>query len=182
MPCPPCKLTVPIVSIAWARHILGQLTNAERTSLIEPSIAWLVEQHEGLQVYEGILDRDYTQEERKEIAFDQGVVADLPCPFVALDECPIKRLGIGYTYESEYGRVEYLWLPTIAMRELDRSTLRSLIRQHAVADAKAAFATRPEQFVYRGVPTAEDTLNGSNGSLPMASDPVIASMAGTMDT
>lgn len=182
MPCPPCKPTVPIVSIAWARHILGQLTNAERMSLIEPSIAWLVEQHEGLQMYEGILDRDYTPAERKDIAFDQGVIADLPCPFIALDKCPITRLGIGYTYGSEYGRGEYLWLPAIIMRELDRSTLRSLIQQHAVADAKVAFATRPEQFICRDMPTAEDTLNGNSGSLPMASDPIIASMAGTMDT
>lgn len=160
MPCPPCQYTVPAVSPGLVAEALERLLPTQRTAILVSTLAWLIERHDGLQMFEGITGRPYTNEEKKQIAFDQSAVESLPCPYHEGEKCLIGGLGPKFTYAQEYDKGPYGWLPTLVARALDIVTFRELCKRHFIADAKIALMTRTTEFPTRGMPTAEDVLSG----------------------
>ncbi len=180
--CPPCQFTVPAVSAQIARELVDGLDPSTKANALVLALCWLTESHPGLTVYHGIVGRPYADDERREIALDEGVVSDLTCPFMdtdAPDACLIGGLGPNYTSEGEAARAPYGWLPMMLCRALDRHTLVELVKHRYVADAKVATLARNRIFPERGAPSADDLVNKKAGydGLPPGTDLVNMELA-----
>ena len=69
--------------------IIATEARLDRDELCRLSLGWLSSGNSGLEMFEGITDRDYTARERERLAVDRVKAQALPCPFhlpEALDE------------------------------------------------------------------------------------------------
>ena len=140
--CPGCP-TVPVISRAVVYWLLRRIPEEQRKALMVKAMEWLTQRHEGLEIYAGICGRAYTDEEKRAIAQETGVVAELPCPFVANGAgCVLGPL-------PTRGRPPFGWLPTLMAAAGARPLMRELARQGAIADAKIALLARHEHFLTR---------------------------------
>lgn len=144
--CPGCP-QVPVVSEKLARTVLKRV--AERGKPLIAALQWLVQPHEGLEVYLGVVGREYTQEERDAIAVETQAAAALPCPFQEDGQCMIGGLGPHYNRVEETGQAPYGWLPTLVAREWAIDDFRGFVRSRQVADVKVALMNRNEGFLSR---------------------------------
>ena len=79
--------------------------------------------------------------QRIAIAEEVGIVAQLPCPFVVEGQCAIGGCasGPGWMAEAEIvrtRRAQFGFLPAQLLKAIDPQTLRYLVSQHQIADAK----------------------------------------------
>ncbi len=142
MTCPQCP-RVPIVSQYITICLLRSMNQAQRQAVLISSMAWLLERHPGLVLYEGINGRPYTSDEQRAIALETGLVEELPCPFQGTDGlCTINGLGPHFNQAEEPGRPPFVFLPTAIVRMLAPNELRHLVQAQTIADAKLMLLTR----------------------------------------
>ncbi len=143
--CPDCP-TVPVVSQRLADVVTKRLPVSRQAAVLIAAMAWLVERHVGLTLYEGINGRPYTDTEKDAIGAETGLVAGLPCPFVSEKGCTLGGLGAGYSIIKDSGRPPYAWLPVWITRAYALADYRILVRHRNIADAKVALLTRNSVF------------------------------------
>jgi len=131
---------------------------AKRSQILIAAFEWLTRRDPGVECYEGITGRAYTTKEKDTIALDHGVIANLPCPFHAVDGCMLGGLGPHYNCADEVGHATYGWLPTMVARYLDREQLRDLARMRAIADGKISLLTRNDVFYSHDHSSGRDTV------------------------
>ncbi len=139
--------SVPVISAFRAVKILALIPKERRQQILQAAMAWLTERHEGIESYNGIVSRKYTNQEKDTIAVDTAAVAGLSCPFMTIDGCLLGGLGPHYNRAEETGKQPYLFLPMAVAREWAREDIKELVSRGYVADAKVAFLTRNEAFL-----------------------------------
>lgn len=171
--CRDCP-NVPIVSYPAGLAVCARLlmlSGKQRAAVIDASVDWLTHKHDGLELYEGIAGRPYTDAEKDLIGVEAPVVASLLCPYVVGNDCLIGGLGVGFTAEREAGHLQYFWLPTFIVRHFRRPLLAALVELKRIADAKIAALTRNRELDQRHrradvVLSANDRLYEGKKALP----------------
>ena len=147
--CPGCPV-VPVVSKRLAMAVLAKKPPQVKEQCLVRAMQWLTERHEGIDMYEGICGRPYTNDERNTVALDTGAVSGLSCPFYEPDNCVLGGLGSHYNPHEESLRGQpYGWLPTLVAVAYDPDGYRELVQRQAVADAKVTLLARNKAFVYK---------------------------------
>lgn len=142
---PDCAGTVPLVSRRLALQRLGRIPRWQATAILNAAVTWLTEQHPGLERYSAIQGRKHTDEELVATGRELATVALLPCPFkTVLGTCLLEGLGPKYTRPDETGSAPYSWLPMHVAKELAPETTREMVKQGAIADAKAVYLNTNE--------------------------------------
>jgi hypothetical protein len=132
---------VPEISPIEASAIVAGLNRVECYQVLNASIKWLMSPVSGVQIYEGIVGRPYSDIERARIEMERGLILQESCPF-ALEggNCV---LGLHMPLECQ-GRdfqnptAEVGFLPTLLAAAIDREEVRSLVAHRKVPDAKIA--------------------------------------------
>ncbi len=151
---------VPAISEELAHRFIQRLSEDEKWPALMLALAWLVERHEGLQLYEGITGRPYTVEEKDRIGAETGYVAAAICPyFVGPEECRVRRLCSDPPVEADRLRQRFFWLPTAVARSLAKEQFHTLVADGHVADAKVAILTRPSGWYTRETVDAQRLTN-----------------------
>lgn len=112
--------------------------------LLNDSLAWLAESVEGLEVYERILGRSYTSDERSRLTKEIEIVSGLPCPVHGCIMCGIEdilrpEVSLEINNALDFLPLGYLrwgFLPALIAAELAPGDLESMVKNGRVADAK----------------------------------------------
>jgi hypothetical protein len=134
---------MPLVGMKLAKRIAVFIPEKNRLKVTLRALEWLCKRDEGLVSYNGVNGRQYTEEERRAIAGELAAVETLSCPFMDGETCMIGGLPRGYN-RDETAKPPYLWLPTAMVKLLDEETLRQVVKNREVADAKVAMLSRNE--------------------------------------
>jgi hypothetical protein len=115
-----------------------------RDSLLSDSFTWLTERMEGLEIYEGIMGRSYTPDERSRLTKEVELIASMPCPMHGIILCSIPDELVSQVATEINNALGFLpsnylrwgFLPAMIVAELAPKDLESMIRHGRVADAK----------------------------------------------
>ncbi len=152
--CPSCPLRVPVISQRLAKRVLSRVPEPARTQVKMRALEWLVENHPGLELYQGLTGH-YTEDDKDVIALETLAVSNLPCPMWEFGraECVLGGLGPHYNEVEEQNVPPYLWLPTAVSVEWAHDEFKALVASGYVADAKVALLSRNTMFLSKQVLT-----------------------------
>lgn len=157
-----CSGTVPVVLQLEAEHIASwfALKHDRAQELVAICLEWITARRDGLQMYEKIIGRAYTQEEKHHLDKEIRAIRLGGCPFLRENGCilpirPIKCWQIPLEIQSRIISLEtsartlmphlneYGVLPTLLAAKLNRPQLTALINEGRVPDAVLALSHTP---------------------------------------
>jgi len=153
-----CSGQVPVV-LQYEAECLMVMNISKLQEIRELSLRWLATKRDGL-IYEQIIGRPYTREEKRRLAADTENIRHSPCPMLVDGICilntkPVSCLVVPQAIQSRIASLEALAeskslcphqygpLPSFIAAKLDKQELISLVKEGVVPDAALALSHIP---------------------------------------